>query len=298
LLCPPDDVVSDVDVDEALLRRLLSAQHPDLAGEPVRRFAEGWDNVLFRIGTRFIGRMPRRVVAAPLVLQEARWLPRLAPWLPLAIPSPERQGAPGEGYPFPWAIYRWLDGAPVAGAALPADRTARDLAGFLAALHGLDPPRDGPESDARGVSPGARSEFLLERLRRDRVRGQVDAIALEAAWLGLIEAPDWAGRAVWCHGDLNPFNTLAHRGRLSAVLDWGDMHVREPAPDLAAAWMMLPTAAHARFRGAYGEIDPSTWRRARAWALYFGVMFVDAGAGGAGEAATRIGRTTLARVLT
>jgi len=297
LLSPPDDVAAEVDVDEPLLERLLEAQHPDLAGEPIRRFAEGWDNVLFRLGSRFLARMPRRAVAAPQIEQEARWLPVLAPRLPLDVPAPVRLGGPGEGYPFPWTVSAWLEGTPAAGTDVDPARAAADLGAFLAALHGIAPPADGPESYARGVSPRVRSDFLLEKLGRERVRSQVDAARVEALWRELAAAPDWEGPPVWCHGDLHPFNLLAQGGRLSAALDWGDMHVREPAPDLASAWMLLPVDAHAAFLAAYGAVDATTLRRAKAWALYFSVMFLDAGAGGAGEAASRVGRETLARVL-
>jgi hypothetical protein len=61
--------------------------------------------------------------------------------------------------------------------------------------------------------------------------------------------------------------------------------------------MLLPTSFHAAFRAAYGPIDDDTWRRGKAWALYFGVMLFDAGLQGAGDAATRVGRATLERVL-
>lgn len=297
LLTPPDDVAAEVDVDSELLRRLLASQHPDLGAEPIEAFAEGWDNVLFRVGERLVARLPRRAMAARLVAGEARWLPVLAKHLPLAVPVPERVGSPGEGYPFPWTLVGWLDGAPAAGAKIDPDRAARDLGGFLEALHGLAAPEDAPTSEVRGVSPSARSEFLLPRLRSERVRSQIDAARVERLWSQLVRAPDWAGRRVFCHGDLHPFNMLARDGRLVAVIDWGDLHAREPAPDLAAAWMLLPRDAHPCFRAAYGEIDAATWLRAQAWALYFGVMFVDAGATGAGEAATRIGRATLDRLL-
>lgn len=302
LLSPPDNVASEVEVDADLLRRLLRGQHKDLADERVEPFAEGWDNVLFRIGTRWLARLPRRAVAAPLVAQEARWLPILAPHLPLETPIPERLGRPTEDYPFPFTISRWIEGTPAAGTELDPDAVARDLAAFLAALHGLVAKRlfsveDAPVSEVRGVSPRVRSEFLLERLRSDRVCPLVEADRLEALWSELIETPDWDGPPVWCHGDLHPFNMLARDGRLVAVLDWGDMHVREPAPDLASAWMMIPVSRHTAFRAAYGELDQATWLRGKAWALYLGVMFLDAGAGGAGEAATRVGHETLARVL-
>jgi aminoglycoside phosphotransferase (APT) family kinase protein len=297
LLSPPADVRAEVEVDVPLVRRLLQAQHPDLADEPVRRFAEGWDNALFRVGERWLARLPRRAIAAPLVAQEARWLPVLAPRLPLQVPVPKRVGTPADGYPWNWTLCEWLDGTPAAGVELDAFAAATALGEFLRVLHGLDAPDDAPTSDVRGVSPRARSVFLQERLRRDPLRGLLDVDRLERVFSELAAAPDWRGPPVWCHGDLHPFNLLVQGGQLVAVLDWGDLHRREPAPDLAAPWMLLPTSFHAAFRAAYGPIDDDTWRRGKAWALYFGVMLFDAGLQGAGDAATRVGRATLERVL-
>ena len=297
LLSPPDDVAAEVEVDEALLRRLLVAQASALADEPLERFAEGWDNVLFRIGTRSIARLPRRAIAAPQVEHEARWLPELARSLPLRLPVPQQLGRPGEGFPFPWTISPFIEGTPLAGCVLEPERVAAELGGFLAALHRLEAPADAPTSAVRGVSPRERSKALLAKLGAERVRSRVDTRSLEALWRSLVAAPDWDANPVWCHGDFHPFNLLARDGGVAAVLDWGDLHGREPAPDLACIWMALPVSAHAAFRSAYGPIDDATWQRAKAWGLYFGVMFLDAGAGGAGDGATRLGEDTLARVL-
>lgn len=295
LLKPPDELEAEQRIDEPLLRALLREQHPDLAGAPLERFAEGWDNVLLRIGDDWLARMPRRLQSAPLVPLELRWLPLLAPHLPLPIPVPVRRGRPGAGYPWQWSISRWLEGGPAASAELEPERAAETLAGFVKALHALEPPADAPKSAFRGVPPRLRGDSVHERL--GPLAGIVDVARVTAAWQRTSGAPDWAGPPVWCHGDLHPFNMLAHEGDLSAVLDWGDMHAGEPAPDLASAWMLLPTSSHARFRGAYGEIDDATWERAHAWALFFGVMFVSAGEDGAGEGATALGLTTLDRAL-
>ncbi len=295
LLLPPAYVVAEVEVDEDLLSRLLRVQHPELADESIERFAEGWDNTLFRVGRSWLARLPRRAVSAPLVELEVRWLPVLAPALPLEIPVPAREGRPGAGYPWRWSISRWLDGGPAAGTTLEPLATAAIIGGFLKVLHSTDPPGDAPTNGHRGVPPRKRTKFLLERL--DGIRGRVDAVRLERAWRAFASVPDWTGRRVWCHGDMHPFNLLAVGDRLSAVLDWGDLHVGEPAPDLAVVWMLLPHSAHPHFREVYGAVDESTWQRARAWALYFGVMFIAAGEAGAGAAATRLGETTLARVL-
>jgi hypothetical protein len=76
-----------VDTDVSLVRRLLAAQFPqwaDLHIAPVP--SAGTDNALYRLGEDMAVRLPRIDWAVKDVEQERRWLPRLAPHLPLAIP--------------------------------------------------------------------------------------------------------------------------------------------------------------------------------------------------------------------
>jgi aminoglycoside phosphotransferase (APT) family kinase protein len=78
---------AEFEVTADLVRRLLAAQHPDLAGLPVEPLASGWDNVLFRLGDDLVARLPRRTLGAAILVNEQRWLPVLAPRLPLPVPA-------------------------------------------------------------------------------------------------------------------------------------------------------------------------------------------------------------------
>ena len=98
---------ADIDISVGLVRRLLAAQQPDLAHLPVTVMANGWDNMSCRLGDDLLVRLPRRAAAAELVRHEQRWLPLLAPQLPLPVPAPVREGRPGPGYSWPWSIVRW-----------------------------------------------------------------------------------------------------------------------------------------------------------------------------------------------
>ncbi len=179
---------------------------------------------------------------------------------------------------------------------IDANAAANALGQFLGTLHRLEAPADGPTNEHRGVPPRMNSKPLIERI--DRLRNEIDHHWLEREWLDLITTPDWSGTPNWCHGDLHPFNMLVAERHLAAIIDWGDMHIGEPAPDLASAWLLLPASEHATFREAYGDIDDATWRRGSAWALYFGVMFVHAGNHGAGAGASRLGHATLENLRT
>ena len=113
-------------IDAALARRLVAAQVPQWADLPVRPVAvDGWDNRTFRLGEHLSVRLPTGNWYAHQVGKEQRWLPVLARALPLPIPAPVAHGAPGAGYPFPWSVYRWLEGD-VAGGARIGNASDRD----------------------------------------------------------------------------------------------------------------------------------------------------------------------------
>src|SRR4029079_7713817 len=84
---------AEVEVSADLVR-LLADQHPDLARLPVEVLANGWDTELYRVGDELVARLPRRALGAQIITDEQRWLPGLAPGLPLPIPYPERTGVP------------------------------------------------------------------------------------------------------------------------------------------------------------------------------------------------------------
>jgi aminoglycoside phosphotransferase (APT) family kinase protein len=267
---------AEVDVEPALVRALLEAQHPDLAKLPLKDVGSGWDNRLYRLGEDLAVRLPQRAVAAPLIEREQRWLPQLAPRLPLPVPIPVRTGEPGCGYPWPWTIVQWRIGESAETAALrdPVE-TAMDLGRFVLALHQPAPP-DAPRNPVRGVPLADRAEVFEKRVRQvDRL---VDAVSVLAAWNRLVNTPPWTGPALWLHGDLHPGNLLVSEGRLSAVLDFGDLCAGDPATDLSVAWMLLPASARPIFRavarGPDDRIDDETWMRARGWALALGLAYL------------------------
>ena len=289
-----DTPAAEVEVDAALVRALLAEQRPDLADLPLVEAATGWDNVLFRLGDDLCVRLPRRAVAATLVEHEQRWLPTLAPHLPLPVPVPVHAGRPGAGYPWAWSVVPWLGGE-VALHAPPADpdAAARSLGGFVAALHGVPAPPDAPPNPVRGVPLADRDERMRESV--DRLGPEVDGPAIVDCWSELVTTPRWAGPPRWLHGDLHPGNILVTEGAVSGVIDFGDMTAGDPAGDLGVAWMLLPAPARVVFRASVGDVDDDTWQRGRGWALAVGVAIVAASADN--PAFTRLGHRTIAAAL-
>ncbi|MBO0771048.1 MAG: phosphotransferase, partial [Actinobacteria bacterium] len=179
-----------------------------------------------------------------------------------------------------------------------ARAAAGTLGRFLAALHVPAPP-GAPVSPVRGIPLADRSENLARNL--DLLGGQADRPAVMRIWQSALAAPRWDGPGVWVHGDLHPANILVHRGRISGVIDFGDLTAGDPAGDLSVAWLLLPAGCRDAFRGAYAEAggagaDDASWARARGWALALSVVFLAHSADN--PLLAGIGRRGLAAVLT
>ncbi len=266
----------EVDTDVSLVGRLVAAQFPrwaDLPIEPVR--SAGTDNAIYRLGNDMVVRLPRNESRIGPLEKERRWLPTLAPLLPLAVPVPLAKGMPAEDYPWEWSVYRWLEGetATVERIADPG-HAANDLAQFVAALQRVDPtdgPAPGEHNFFRGVPLAARD--APARTAIASLHGTIDVGAVTAAWEAALRAPAWQRPPVWIHGDLSSGNLLVMEGRLSAVIDFGCLGVGDPACDLMVAWTLLSGESREAFRAAL-SVDDATWARGRGWALSWALIFI------------------------
>ena len=255
-----------VRIDAALVRRLIAAQFPPWADLPVRPVeAGGWDNRTFRLGPRMTARLPSAEPYALQVEKEHRWLPKLAPLLPLPIPVPLAKGAPAGGYPWQWSVYRWLEGEPASvGGIADLRRFASDLAEFLNALRRSDPTGGPPPGRHNFFRGGPLTVYDAEtRQAIAALEGRVDTGAASAVWQASLGAK-WDGSPVWFHGDVAAGNLLVEDGRLGAVIDFGTSGVGDPACDLAIAWTLFGGESRDAFRAAMG-LDDATWARGRGW---------------------------------
>jgi aminoglycoside phosphotransferase (APT) family kinase protein len=258
-----------VHIDVRLVRCLVTVQFPQWADLPIWPVEhDGWDNRIFRLGDRMTVRLPSGAAYARQVEKEQRWLPRLAPLLPLSIPVPLAMGQPADGYPWHWSIYRWIDGE-VAAVDRIADVTqfATTLAQFLAALQRVDA-TGGPPPGQHNFFRGAPLNVYDGQTRQAiaRLAGEIDTDAATAVWEAALGTM-WRGQPVWFHGDVSPGNLLVERGRLSAVIDFGSSGVGDPACDLAVAWTLFEGESRGAFRAAL-PLDDATWARGRAWTLW------------------------------
>lgn len=262
----------DVEVTDALVRTLLFEQHPGLAGLDLVRVANGWDNIVYRLGGELAVRLPRRASAHQLLLNEVRWLPFLAPRLPLPIPAVVRRGRPGSGYPYHWAVVPWFDGESAANRpAADRDGYAAALGRFLRTLH-VPAPADAPRNAVRGTALATRAEAFTRRLAE---AGRPLPGPWHEIFANGVQAPEHHGPPLWLHGDLHPHNLVTVPGSgpatISAVVDFGDLTAGDPACDLAAAWLHFTPAGRAAFIAELPH-DADTWARARGWAVHFGTL--------------------------
>ena len=262
-------------IEPGLVRDLLADQHPDLADLPVAEAPSGWDNKMFRLGEDLALRFPRRALAADLIRHEQRFLPTLAARLQVPVPEPVRTGEPGRSYPWPWSVVLWIKGAP-AGAAGLASVDAVRFGAFLRALH-APASDDAPVNPYRGVPLETRAPALTERIRRLIDRTDAFTPVHTALWERAVAAPIDMERT-WLHGDLHPANILVHEGRLSGVIDWGDLCAGDAATDIASVWMLFDRQKdRAAALDALAPLTAATRARARGWALAFGVILLDSG---------------------
>lgn len=249
----------EIEIDEALVGRLVREQFPNWAELPLQRIEPaGTDNAIFRLGSDLCVRLARREGPSTPGGPEYDWLPRLAPLLPFEIRSPVAQGRPTSDYPWFWDVHTWVDGETVLVESIDAIQAARDLARLVGALQRISA-MEAP--DGRGIPLAERDEgtrVWLAQLGGDP--------APTAEWERALAAPPWEGPPVWHHGDLDARNWLVRNGRISGVIDWGSMGVGDPACDVMVAWKLHSPAARDAFREAL-PTDDATWDRARGWVL-------------------------------
>ncbi len=262
----PDEHVS---INETLVRQLIDTQFPqwaDLFIHPVAK--SGWDNRTFHLGDHMLVRMPSAADYALQVEKEQRWLPKLAPHLPLPIPVPLALGVPSQNYPWHWSVYRWLEGESAASAPIHnINDFATSLGQFLTALQSIDVsngPVAGPHSFYRG---GALSIYDAEtRQAIETLKHKIDTNTATHVWETAL-ATDWNQSPVWVHGDISTGNLLVKNGQLSAVIDFGQLCVGDPACDLAIAWTLFKDNSRKAFQASL-KLDTDTWARGRAWTLW------------------------------
>lgn len=262
---------NEFNVDESIVRELLKSQFKEWADLPLTPMqSAGTDNLIFRLGNDKYIRLPRVSGAEAQVEKEHRWLPFLAPHLPLEIPNPIGKGQPQDIYPSHWSIYRWIEGMNATNVAnLDLNQAAVTLAKFINALHSID--STGGPSTYRGMPLETRDEEVHKAVAA--LDGIIDTKASLKVWHTCKQAPIWDKPPVWIHSDLLPANILIDKGKITGVIDFGMLGIGDPACDLLPAWCLFNNGSREKFRSEL-KIDEATWVRSQGWALSIGLIIL------------------------
>lgn len=260
-----------IEITDILVRQLIDKQFPSYSHLPIMSIPlTGHDNRTFRLGDKMLVRLPSAEEYVRQVEKEHKWLPLLAPYLPLPIPEPIAMGKPSKDYPWNWSIYSWLEGESANSLEIDNEvltTTAFQLANFLNKLHKFAPasaPAPGFHNWWRAAHTSvydAETRSLIIKLRH-----LIDARSASYLWEKAIESK-WNKDPVWVHGDVASGNILIKNKSLSAVIDFGCMGIGDPACDLTIAWTFFKNESREIFKNII-DLDPDTWARARGWALW------------------------------
>ena len=258
-----------VTIDITLAKHLIAEQFPQFKDLPIEQVLPGgWDNRTFRLGNDKLARLPSSEAYADKVAKEQYWLPRLAPSLPLSIPEPVAMGEPTNNYPWPWSIYRWIEGETAASITINVmPEFAKDLAHFLLELYQVDT-TGGPPAGAHNFYRGCVLTHYNAQTKQaiELLKDKIDCRIATNIWNDALET-SWSYPPVWVHGDISPGNLLVRDNNLSAVIDFGGLAVGDPACDLAIAWTFFNAESREVFKQRL-NLDEGTWLRGKAWALW------------------------------
>lgn len=288
--------VADVVINEQLVRELICTQAPRWDSAPLSYLDTGWDNVVYRLGNDLLVRLPRRALAEQIGMKERACLPRMAADSGLNLGIPEFIGTPTTDYPFTFSICPYVSG--VSAAQLPRvqrDSYALDLAEYFRTLH-CPAPDTAPRSEFRGcelVSVDSRTRRQIAQL------SGINRQTAEMIWSEALAAEPYSGPALWLHGDPHPHNTIVDTGNggatFSALVDFGDLCVGDPASDLGMLWMHFSQSKREEALESLGvKAGSAQWLRARGWALRYAMITAPLGVD---DLLGRIGRVTLNELL-
>jgi aminoglycoside phosphotransferase (APT) family kinase protein len=226
---------------------------------------------VFRIGDTLAIRLPRSDDYVADLVNEVRWLPRLAPNLLVAVPDVVVVGQPSETFPRPWAVVSWVPGdLPLELDGSQQALLAGSLGTFLQSLHEIDTTDVPAGPEHWGYRCGEPVTDTIDRWAdhaAEDLADLFDPTSVREAWRRLRDVPAATEAACWVHTDLSEENLLAHHdGRLAGVIDFGCIGVGDRSVDMLYAWSIFEAPAREVLRIASG-VDDETWTRARSWAF-------------------------------
>ncbi|MET1249109.1 phosphotransferase [Sporolactobacillus sp. STCC-11] len=261
-------------VSKEAARQLIERQFPELAPATISPLGTGYDNTVYLVNERYVFRFPRRQIAVDLLCTEGRLLPRIADRLPLPISIPLFFGSPAATYPWPFLGYELVRGQlPVTLTREERTRSIADLACFLRALHDFSADEAaglGVPGDVLGrLAIGKRKMALLDRVNQMETLDLYSSAHVLRQYVVETGPIPISEKRCLVHGDLHIRNIVSdQRHKVSGVIDWGDVHIGDPAVDLSIVYSFLPSSARAEFFSVYGEVSDATKALAK-WKAVF-----------------------------
>ena len=261
---------NDHPLQPARVAEILAADLIDLVPLRVAVLGEGWDFVTFVVNDDWVFRFPKRRQAVRQLAREASVLDTLAPRLadqPISIPHYRYHVRQPALAPLPYGGYPLLRGEALIEC--PADCVDRDdighqLGAFLGRLDTaapLPPPRVFHDSFASNLVDFRRElDATIKALPTEIARACIDLLARTP--------PLDAGPPRFQHGDLGAEHILIDRarGRITAIIDWGDAGWGNSVGDLVGLWAWGGDRAVAAALPPSGlALSREHWIRLRMW---------------------------------
>ena len=265
-----------ININVDLVQNLIKEQFPEWSNleiKPVQN--SGHDNRTFHLGENMSVRLPSAEWYVPQVEKEQKWLPILSQYLSIPISQPLAKGKPNNDYPYPWSIYKWVDGETLTRENIAdLNQFAKDLGGFLVELQSIDA-SEGPFAGIHNFYRGG-DLAVYDEQSKNTIENNKDIFnehLLKEIWELSLDSK-WDAEPVWLHGDVAPGNILVKDGKLCAVIDFGVLGVGDPSCDAAMAWTFFDSNSRKIFKTAM-DMKEETWNRARGWALWKALITYD-----------------------
>lgn len=266
---------ADIHITDEFVRNSLHDQFPSLSIQQIKCIGEGWDNAVFLVNEKIIFRIPRREVAVELLERENKILKNLQLLFTLEIPNPIYIADNFQGY----NLIEGISGCHAQLSSKEREESLPILATFLKKLHSI--------KEAQALAIGAQPQIwdrtnvkqsiktLTERVNKI-IEQKLCHINLDIFRQELIAAEKIHLPFHKCliHGDLYCRHLMFNQGKLTGIIDWGDVGINNPSVDLSVIWSFYPSSCHENFFEIYGKVDSTTWQYARFLGLYSALTLV------------------------
>jgi aminoglycoside phosphotransferase (APT) family kinase protein len=265
------------EITDELVTALIQDQFPDLAHLDIGRHYTLEDHTSVRVGDEYGAIFPTVPNWDINYARNADFIKPLLPLWDFPWSAPLRTGEPGHGYPYHWVISKWIS-ASTAGFVPLRPEAAAPLGDALRQIHQAAP-ADAPASPTTDVTiEGLTPEWhtLLESVAAIPAPEHrlLDTAAATALWASGAHE-DAHPRRTWTHGNLEPHAIMSNQGQFAGIVLWHTFGVGNPAVDLGAACIVIPTDARATMLKAYGKVNAHMLAAIQSYELLAALRYIE-----------------------